>query len=186
MQERENIIDILEKTKKALKEDNVIAIKDLSNRTIHSASIAQDPDNVNIAVIIYSLGKIIERTRYQEMPGWSKFENLYEDSLENALVALKRKDIDAYRGQIDRIKEAVSRLSGRLKKYIEDIFRKTKINKASRLYEHGLSRERAAKILGVTQWELAQYVGQTGIADVDLAYTLDIKQRIKNAEEMFK
>ena len=186
MQEKENVIDILESAKKAIKDQDTIKIKDLSNRTVHSSSIYQDPDNINIAVILYALSKIIERTRYREMSGWSKFENTYLTSLDNALIALKRNDLEAYRDQIGRIKESVEKLSGHLKAYIEEIFRKAKINKASRIYEHGISLETTAKILGISLWELNQYVGQTGIADVDLAYTLDIKQRLKNAEDIFK
>ena len=184
--EIKNIIEVLEKARKALKQEDVIAIKDLSNRTIHSSSIGQDPDNINIAVILYALSKILERTRYREMTGWDKFEKTYTDSLENALKALKKNNIELYRSQIDRIKEAVNNLSGHLKIYIEAVFRKAEINKASRIYEHGISREVAAKILGISIWELNEYVGRTGIADVDLAYTLDIRQRIKNAEGIFK
>ncbi|MEK6885770.1 MAG: hypothetical protein AABX17_02285 [Nanoarchaeota archaeon] len=186
VQEIENVIEILEKAKKAIKQEDVITIKDLSNRTVHASSVYQDPDNINIAVILYSLSKIIERTHYRELEGWDKFEKIYTESIDNALVALKRKDIDAYRSQIERVRDGVDKLSGHLKEYIEEVFRKASINKASRLYEHGVSQEVAAKILGISQWELNQYVGNTGIADVNLAYTLDIKQRVKNAQDIFK
>ena len=186
VQEIENVIDILEKAKKAIKQEDVITIKDLSNRTVHASSVYQDPDNINIAVILYALSKIIERTHYHEMEGWNKFEKIYTESIDNALLALKRKDIEAYRSQIERVRDGVDKLSGHLKEYIEEVFRKASINKASRLYEHGVSQEVAAKILGISQWELNQYVGNTGIADVNLAYTLDIKLRIKNAQDIFK
>src|SRR5574343_360942 len=99
VQEVENIIDILEKAKKALKQEDIVLIKDLSNRTIHSSSIDQDPDNINIAVILYALSKILERTRYKEMEGWDKFEKTYTEAIDNALIALKRKDIADYRSQ---------------------------------------------------------------------------------------
>jgi len=183
--EIENVIEILEKARKAIKQEDIIAIKELSNRTVHSSSIDQDPDNINIAVILYALSKILERTRYKEMTGWDKFQKTYEDSLENAALALKKKNVELYRDQIERVRDAINKLSGHLKAYIEAVFRKAQINKASRIYEHGISRGVAAKILGVSLWELNEYVGRTGIADVDLAYTLDIKQRIKNAEAIF-
>ncbi len=186
VQEITNIIEILEIAKKAIKEEDVITIKDISNRPLHSISIYQDPDNINIAIILYALSKIIERTHYRELPGWEKFEKTYEEAINNALIALKRKDIAVYRSQIDGIKEGVDKLSGHLKDYIEEIFRKASINKGSRIYEHGLSMEKAAKILGITLWELNGYVGQTGISEVNLTYTLDIKKRIKNAEEIFE
>jgi predicted transcriptional regulator len=48
--------------------------------------------------------------------------------------------------------------------------------------------EKTAKILGISQWELSQYIGATnqGVADMNLTYTKDIKQRLKDAEEIFK
>ncbi len=184
--EVENILDILEKAKEAIKQEDALAIKELSNRTVHSSAIYQDADNINIAVILYALSKILERTRYHEMTGWAKFEESYINSIDNAVIALKRKDLALYREQIEKIKTAIGKLSGHLKTYIEAVFRKAQINKASRIYEHGISRETAAKILGISIWELNEYVGRTGIADVNLAYTLDIKQRIKNAQEIFR
>ena len=38
--------------------------------------------------------------------------------------------------------------------------RKASINKASRIYEHGISLGKTAQLLGITQWELTEYTGQ--------------------------
>lgn len=186
MEEVAHVIEILEKAVKAIKEKNSVQIKDLSNQTIHSASVYQDPDNIAIAVVLYSLSKLIERKYYSKLKDWDKFEKNYEQCIARAIIALKQKQIELYREQIDCIRENVKKVSGDLKKYLEDVFRKASINKASKLYEHGLSLEKTAKILGITVWELNQYVGQSGMADVNFAYTLDLDKRIKQAEKMFK
>ena len=186
MQEKEHVLEVLEQAKKAIRDEDVIKLKELSNQTIHSSAIEQDPDNIAVAVILYSLSKIIERVRYREYKEWPKFQKTYEKSIENAIIALKRNDVEVYRDQISIIQESIEKLSGNLKKYVQEIFRKAQINKASRIYEHGISLEKTAKILGITLWELNSYVGNTGIADVNLAYTLDLKQRIKNAEDIFR
>lgn len=186
MFDRKNIIEILELTSNALAKENALKIKELSDRTIHNSSLTKDPDEINLAVILYSISKMIERPRYRELPGWTKFEKTCVESVNNATIALKRNEIEIYRDQINRIKDLANKLTGYLKDHLKEIIRRAQISKASRIYEHGLSRESAAKILGISQWELNQYVGQTGIADVNLAYTLDIKERIKIAEEIFK
>ena len=54
MQESENILRILKETKEAVKENDNIKLKNLSNQTIHTASVSQDPENIAIAVIVYS------------------------------------------------------------------------------------------------------------------------------------
>ena len=45
--------------------------------------------------------------------------------------------------------------------------------------------EKTAKILGISLWELSEYTGRTGIADINLAVTMPIKERIKIAEGIF-
>jgi len=161
-------------------------LKELSNQTIHTSSIHQDPDNVAIAVIVYSLSKIIERKKYTYYEEWPVFYKSYVKSIDNAIHDLEEDDIEGFREHINKIRREIGKLSGRFKKYIQDVFRKAEINKASRIYEHGISMQQTAKLLGISIWELAEYAGQTGISDVDLSITLPIKQRIKQAEEMFE
>ena len=64
MQEKENILRIFKETKEAIEQEDNIKLKELSDQTIHTASMSQDPDNIAVAVIIYSLSKIIEREEY--------------------------------------------------------------------------------------------------------------------------
>lgn len=185
MQEKENIIDLLQKAVRAIKEEDIIKIKELSNRTIHTASIYQDPDNISIAVVLYALSKLIERKNTQDFEGWNEFLKVYTSSIENAVAALKKDDLDIYRDQINRIRERIKKLSGNFKEYLQDVFRKAQINKASKIYEHGISLQKTANILGVSIWELNQYIGQTGSSDLNLTYTKDINKRIKETEDFF-
>jgi hypothetical protein len=88
---------------------------------------------------------------------------------------------------LTKIRKTVSQLSGKLKIYIQDVFRKAEINKASKIYEHGISMEQTASLLGVTLFELASYAGQKPeISDATFNKTVDVKKRIKTAMEMFQ
>ncbi len=185
MQERENILDILIKAKEAVKKEDIALIKELSNRTIHSASIYSDTDNIAVAIIVYSLGKIVERKKYQSYPAWPAFFQACMNGLSIAIIALQKEDMEKFRIALTEIRKRVSRISGHLKGYIQDVFRKAEINKASRIYEHGLSMQKTAELLGISVFELAEYAGSTGIGDVDLGITKDIRERIKIAREIF-
>jgi hypothetical protein len=186
IEEKEHIIKILKKVKISLKNENYLKIKELSNWVIHSSSIDQDPDVISLAVIIYSLSKIVEREDYRTYKEWPNFYKNYIQGLSNIIKKLEKNDIEGYRIEIENIRNSLLKLSGNLKIYITDVFQKARINKASRIYEHGISMEKTAKILGISVWELAEYAGQTRIGDVDLAVTMPIKDRIKLAEEFFK
>jgi len=186
VKEKNNIIRILEKSKKALFEKDTIALKNLSNRTIHTASITQDPDNIAVAVIIYSLSKIIEREQYKKYGDFPRFLKKYSEVIEEAKRAAEKNDIEKFRTEMQKITKQINKLSSNLKKQIKHVFERAKINKASKIYEHGISMEQTAKLLGITIWELAEYAGPTPVSDVNLNITLPEKTRIKNLMELFK
>ncbi len=182
MQEKENILRIFEETKEAIKKEDIVKIKELSNQTVHTASITQDPDNIAVAVIVYSLSKIIER----KYSGADNFYKTIISAIDNSIIAIKKNDEKKFKENLELVRKSINKLSGDLKKYIQDVFRKASINKASKIYEHGISMEKTAKLLGITMFELAGYAGQTEISDVREGITFDVRLRIKLAMEMFK
>ncbi len=187
MKEVENILRIFEETKTAIKEENIPKLKELSNQTIHTASVTQDPDNILVAVVVYSLSKIIEREEYKRYSGWKEFYKTLLYNIDKTIASLKKNNEEAIKKNLKNIRSAVGKLSGKLKKYIQDVFWKAKINKASKIYEHGVSMEKTASLLGITMFDLAEYVGQKEeISEIPLIKTADVKSRIKTAVEMFK
>jgi len=186
MQERENILRIFQETKEAISKGDTSKIRSLSNQTTNTASLTHDPDNIAAAVVVYSLSKIIERDDYKQLQGWSGFYKIYVGAIDQIIDAIKRKNDADYRKNLELIRGAIEKLSGKLKDYIQDVFRKASINKASRIYEHGISMEKTAKLLGVTLFELADYAGQGRYADVPEARTVDVRSRIKFAMDMFE
>ena len=119
------------------------------------------------------------------MPGWKKFYDTIIISLDNSIRDLKKKDEINFRKNFALIRNAISKLSGKLKKYVQEVLKNAQINKASRIHEHGISVEQTAKLLGVNRYELAEYIGRTGISEVPITKTMTARKRVKLAEEMF-
>lgn len=185
MYERENILRIFQETKKAVNSEDIQKIKSLSNQTTNSASLTQDPDNIAAAVVVYGLSKILENKDYRKLRGWNDFYNIYIRSIDNIINSITKQDDKSYRKEIELIRGAIGKLSGKLGSYIKDVFREASINKASRLYEHGLSKELTANLLGVTLYELANYASESNQEDTHNEKELSVAERIKFAEEMF-
>jgi len=181
----QNILRILKEAKKATEKNDTFALKNLSDQTIHSCSLNQDEDNISIAVTIYSLSKIFGRENYKSISGWNKFYKLINQCLNESIKSLEQNKTQEFKGHFVCLGKAINKISGKLKGYIEEVFEKARINKASRIYEHGISLGQTAKLLGVNLFELAGYAGQTGISEVPMSRTIDIKSRVKLAEEMF-
>jgi len=185
MQEADNVLRILKETRAALEKNDSFNLRGLSNQTINTASLAQDPDNIAVAVIVYSLSKIVERLDYRQLPGWKKFYSNILLYLDKSIKDIENKDYIRFREDFKGIRGSIENLSGKLKKYVKEVFRNADVSKASRIYEHGISMEQTASLLGISQYELAEYAGKTGIPDVPENYTRDTKSRVKIAMEMF-
>jgi len=183
MQEVKHLTKVLESTKKALKAKDPQSLKSLSDQTLHTSTTQQDISSINLAVIIYTLSKLIERHDYEKEKNWSVFEKNFISLTDLAIKALKTNDETNYKKEIQRLRKSLESISTNLKPYIKDVIRKAEINKASKLYEHGLSMEQTSKLLGITQWELAEYTGQKDISIP--SDNITVKQRAKMALGFF-
>ena len=185
MKEVENVLRILKETKRFIEEDKANELKTLSNQTIHTATISQDADNIIVAVLVYSIGKVLEREHYRDMEGWDEFHKAVVKNLGEAARKLEKDDVVGARRNLGMIRNSLNKITGDLGRYIKDVFRKAEINKAFKLYEHGLSSEATAELLGVSLWDLASYIGQSHIGDAKIAISMPVKDRVRIAEEIF-
>jgi hypothetical protein len=186
MKEGDHVIEVLQKAKKAAKNSNIFELKNLSDQTVHTASIEQDQDNVLVAVIVYTLSKLIEKRDLYSDKDYEKYLNYSIGMLDNFIDSLKKNDPSAFQDYMNEMTKRTSTLPDYLRKSIDDVFKKARINKASKIYEHGLSMGKTAELLGISLWDLAEYTGQGGMADAPLSITKDIKSRIARAMEIFK
>jgi hypothetical protein len=180
-----NILRIFKEAKIAIKEDNWMKLKDLSNQTIHSATVYQDNLSIITAVLVYSLSKILQRDSYRQMEGWGRFHELLLKNWDEAIVSLESGDSKKAILSAGKIRESLNEISGDLASYIKDIFRKAEINKAFKLYEHGLTAQSTAELLGVSLWDLSTYMGQSSISEAHVSQSLPEKTRINYVEEIF-
>jgi hypothetical protein len=181
-----NILRIFEEARKAIPPSNWMKLKDLSNETLHSATIHQDTLNIITAVLVYALSKFLQRESYRKMPGWDKFYKTLLAKWDEAIKALKQKDAEKAIQIEGEIRQSLNELDSDLGMYIKDIFRKAEINKAFKLYEHGLTAQATADLFGVSLWDLSTYIGQSSISEAHASQTLPEKERIKIAQEFFK
>ncbi len=183
-EECDNASAVLQETKAAIVEKDTIKLRDLSDRTIHSSCFFQNPGSITTAVLIYSLGKLIERQDYLKVKSWDSFVKKFNSLLDLATDALNKDKQEAYEKHIERARNLLSSLSLNLKPYIQEVLRKAEINKGGKIYEHGISLEQTAKLLGITLWELSEYTGQR-TWNSNFEKTIDVKKRAQMAMEFF-
>jgi hypothetical protein len=132
------------------------------------------------------MSKIIERENYRKMPGWNEFFAILIKNLDLAISAIEKKQLEKFVLAMGTIRNSINEIEGDLPVYIKDIFYKAGINKAFKLYEHGLSAEKTAALLGISLWDLASYIGQSTVSESHYNESIPAKDRIKLATDFFK
>lgn len=182
--EFEHFTRVLKEVQQSLSTKDATKLKELSNNTINTASTLQDSASITMAVIVYALSKMVERGDYQRIKNWDLFVKKFNALLDLAIKCISENDAEKCTDYMQRARSLVESQSVNLKPYIQDVLKKASINKGSRIYEHGISLEQTSKLLGITQWELSDYIGSR-TADSNQTNTLDVKKRAKMALEFF-
>ena len=66
----------------------------------------------------------------------------------------------------------------------EDMIKEA-IKKGSKFYEYGISIGRISELLGISKWDLLNYIGNTTIADISINKTIPIEKRIEITKKVF-
>jgi len=185
-EQKSNLLRILKTAQVAIKKRDTRKLMDLSNQTVHDASIFQDEIYLLVAIIIYSLSKVFHRENYKEYSSFSKFSDICNQDLAGAYKVLKEGNLGAFETQMKDFLKKVNKLDKRLKYHMKDVIRKARIRKASRLHEHGVSLGKTAELLGLSQFEMMSYVGSTGISDVKESKTFSVAERMKLVRRAFE
>ncbi|MBI2559493.1 hypothetical protein HYW20_09285 [Candidatus Woesearchaeota archaeon] len=178
---KKDIINVLSELIEILKEkeeSDVAEIKELSNHVIHNASVFQDEDSISVAVLIYSLSKIIERKE-------RNLDYARAVGMVNSCISdLKNNEDESFRKSIKNMFNFVRTVDSKLKLYIHEVINQAQIKKGCKLCEHGISIARSAEVLGISQWELMHYVGKTTILE-QFSEQVNVSNRLKIARSLF-
>lgn len=184
-EELAHIADLLRNVQRALIEGDSLELQKLSDQTIHSASIHQHTDFLTIAILVYSLHKLLERRDKSRIKNWDSFVKKFNAELQKSIEELKRKDAEEFARHLEHAKDVLENIGGPIKGFVDDIIKKAEVNKATKVYEHGISLSRTAQLLNITQWELVDYIGQKGSHESPFTASIDEKKRAKEALEFF-
>jgi hypothetical protein len=185
MEEPSHIISVLQQTKSALKKEDAQKLKHLSNQHLHTATCNQDSESITTMIIIYALSKIIERKPSLERKNWEDFVRNFNSTLDLTIKSVKEKKPYLYQEKIKKLRSLIKTISPNINPYIKEIIKKSCLNKANKIYQHGISLEQTAKLLGVTQWELSGYTGSSNLYEAPKETAISTQKRIKIAVDFF-
>ncbi len=174
---RQDILDVLKQGIDALRDGDSFRVKELSNHVIHNASIFQDEDSIGIAVLMYALSKVMERGKL-DLDATAQLLGKAKSSLESL-------NADQYRIAVKLALRKVSEADSRLKLFVNSVIEQAQLKKGGKICMHGVSVARTANILGISRWELMQYLGRTTFHD-EMPETISLMDRIALARKVFR
>ncbi|MFT4309365.1 MAG: hypothetical protein ACMXYL_02680 [Candidatus Woesearchaeota archaeon] len=173
---RADILAILAEIENAIDNHDIARLKPISNHTIHNASIFQDHDSVMMAIVTYSLYKVITLEALSTAVVRKHLKAMQDHLADN--------NIKKYNEESKKLLRSVSRADDKLKLYIDHVIEQAEIKKGSKLYDHGISASTAANIMGISVWDLMNYIGKTEINE-RFPSSVNMKQRIITARNLF-
>jgi hypothetical protein len=179
---RSELLYILKTVPEVIK--NPAKLSELSDYSVKIASIYQDPDSITLAIVIYSMSKLISRYEAHELENWEKVYSDIMQEMKNAQADLESDNVPEFKQNLRQVVKLISGCDKDLKMYIQEVIEKAKIKKGSKMHEQGVSIQRVANLMGVSMWEIMSYVGKTGIMDQDPA-SENVEKRLMFAKNLF-
>ena len=177
---RQDTMAVLAKAKAAIEEHDEGLLADISDETIHNASIYQDKISLDTAIVMYALSKIVAR-----LPDESTDLQRYLPSLDDAYKALRNQQQEDYLHIMHELAKEIEEHDRHIAKYVLDVMDQAKLKKSAKLYDHGISIAQSASTLGVSQWQLYDYIGKTRMNDGKGVSITNMKKRLQYTRKLF-
>ncbi len=162
----------------AKSEHSAQELKKLSDHTIEDVALYKNLDAVSLAVFIYSLHKTVHCLDDAN-------HALLLKEMKKAANKLDERNLGAYNQGLKRAFAIVKKCNAEIKTHVQDVFHAAKINKGTTLLEHGLSIARAAQVMGISRWELTEYVGKRRVLQ-EAHEKFSVTKRMQHALSLFK
>ena len=176
---KEDILNVLKKAINLLDkaEHPGQGLTEISDHVIHDATLYQDEDSISTAIFIYALSKTIGKCCEKGIP----FKQLIIP-LKKMQDHLNKNNYKLFRDELKQAIREIKKADEKLNVYVQEVFERAKIKKGSKMHEHGVSIARTAEIIGISQWELQEYVG---IQPETSKQTMPVRRRLETARALF-
>lgn len=154
---KKDLLLILSKTIDILKKKDSFdteELKNLSEQAIEDVAVHKDIDLISATVLVYSIYKVLPEIKPEN------YKDLVAE-LESAFSNLQQNQLGRYNQNIKSLYDIIRRDNAEVKVHLQDVMHAARIKKSASLLKKGLSIGQAAGLMGLSNWDLQQYVGGT-------------------------
>jgi len=171
---------MLERAIKAIRTNNFADLERISNETIHNASIFQDTVSKKLAIIVLSIFKLEQQNVLA-----GKVTNLKSFAVDLAQLHdnLQHEQTDTCYKALDYILAKLKKISSSTS--IHNVVNRAEVKKSGKIYDHGISLAQSAQIMGISQWELYDYIGKSTLNNSSDDMDARVKKRVAYTRSLF-
>src|SRR3989338_945252 len=175
------LLKLLEETYLSFLQLDATRLRIVSDKALQNIELNQDPFSINLTITVYSLAKIVEWRHHYKAKPWALFQKHIKKHLLFAQRFLSEKNTQKYKKSMKAIIQHLADLESSFKYFITEVITRAKVKKGTLVYERGLSVGRAAALMGISSWELMEFIGQTRLEGAGPFTTMPIIKRMKFA-----
>lgn len=161
---------MIREIRKAFEAEDDAFLRNLATELARKAAVNQDKMEAQLAVIAYSLSKILTKPHFQRSQNWPRYRH--------AIISALR---DAEEGResnvIERVERTIRRIDAEDGHFVKNIVDKAKSKMAAIAYSVGISTTLAARLFDADMHDLFDYVGKMKIHD-EGPIKIGIRERI--------
>jgi len=177
---KKDLLQILSRVREILEKkdpSDYEELKSLSEQSIEDVAVHKDLDLISVTVLVYSIYKILPDLKEEDYKDLNAaFKLAYSSLVENQL--------GRYNQNIKTLYNLISKSNAKIKVHLQDVMHAARIKKSASLLGKGLSIGQAAGLMGLSNWDLQQYVGGTTMMEPQKESFPAIK-RLTNALQIF-
>jgi len=149
-------------------------LKRLSNQLMEDVALFHHRETISVSVLVYSLYKI-----FQKNPTIGT--SLLIPLIDKAIAA---ENVTLFRTSIKNLFDAVKKYDKDIDVNVKQLIKHAEVKRGMKAYAHGLSIGHAADIIGVSKWEIMEYLGTSNYED-DVHFRIDARSRLEFVRSLF-
>jgi len=144
-----------------LRKEDALKLRLLSNESIKKAALEDDRELASIALVAYSLHKVMSKEHHMRSPKWKSRKKTILSGIKKANIAIEKQDMGAFHKCINSIAFELQKMDRSFGRYMQGLFDKARVKCAADAYFFGLSLSQASDLTNADRKAVQEYVGFT-------------------------
>ena len=169
---------LIQKSEHAFRNRDALALRRISGQAITEAVVEQHREVILLALVDYALSKLLSKTHYQEISTefFEKIDTLFKLAAQGDKKTILK--------SLEKIEDEVMKFDEKHGHYQDNIMQKSRIRKAAKLYDKGLSLTQASELTGAPSAEVLDYASESKTVEFHKGAKVD--KKLKTAREVLK